>query len=323
MKEFWYKGAPQLIGKTSKSIIHPFVFKKYRGLAINPYQGCAHRCAYCYATYHWSPEFYDKIYAKINAPEILDKQLATWKSDTIGPVMVGSATDAYQPAEVRYGLARRCIKVLQKHNVPYYVFTKSVVILRDLTLHADYRDKCAIIWSITTANERLRRIIEPGTPPTSRLFETMNQFSNKGLICGVNIDPIIPLVTDSAEELRSVAKACAAAGVRHVFGSVLRIRSDIWKRMMIVLEYLGPANWRERYGSIYNLTGDITSAYGNANPEYDQMIRHRLHEQLRFLGLKPSFPNRIVRREIKRARLGQSSLQDYDLKPAAPPLIAS
>src|SRR5215467_5981037 len=109
--DLWYtKNSPTFESKISKSIIHSFMVKGYNGLTINPYQGCGHRCGYCYATYDWSPEFYDKVYAKSNAPEILDKQLATWKSDTIGPVMVGSATDAYQPAEVRYSLTRRCIR---------------------------------------------------------------------------------------------------------------------------------------------------------------------------------------------------------------------
>src|SRR5262249_49863752 len=119
MRQVWYQGAPQLIEKSSKSLIHSFTFANYSGLAINPYQGCAHRCAYCYATYEWSSEFYDKIYAKSNAAEVLDEQLALWKDEFIGPVMVGSATDAYQAAELKYGLTRKCVEVLQKHDVPY------------------------------------------------------------------------------------------------------------------------------------------------------------------------------------------------------------
>src|ERR1044072_4101442 len=133
MSNLWHNGkAPIFEQKESKSIIHPFAVKNYNGLAINPYQGCGHRCAYCYATYEWSPAFYDKVYAKSNASQVLDKQLAAWKATTIDPVMVSSATDAYQPAELRFELTRKCVKVLQKYNVPYYVFTKSVIIERDL-----------------------------------------------------------------------------------------------------------------------------------------------------------------------------------------------
>ena len=118
----WYsKVAPQLENKKSKSLIHAFVVKGHKGLTINPYQGCQHRCGYCYATYQWSPEFYDKVYAKSNAAEVLEDQLKSWKSENIDPVMISSATDAYQPIELKYGLTRKCIQVLQKYGIPYYV----------------------------------------------------------------------------------------------------------------------------------------------------------------------------------------------------------
>ena len=117
----WYSNrAPKLETKNSKSLIHSFIVKEHKGLTINPYQGCQHRCGYCYATYEWSPDFYDKVYAKSNAPEILERQLKSSKFKDIQPVMVSSATDPYQPAEIRYGLTRKCIQVLQKYKVPYY-----------------------------------------------------------------------------------------------------------------------------------------------------------------------------------------------------------
>ncbi|MGA7368237.1 MAG: hypothetical protein WBX01_03845 [Nitrososphaeraceae archaeon] len=142
----WYSNvAPKLETKSSKSLIHSFIVKKHRGLTINPYQGCQHRCGYCYATYEWSPDFYDKIYAKSNAHEILERQLKSFNFESIEPVMISSATDPYQPAELKYGLTRRCIQVLQKYKAPYYVFTKSTNILRDLDLHKGYRDNCFLV----------------------------------------------------------------------------------------------------------------------------------------------------------------------------------
>ena len=115
----WYqKKAPELSTINSKSLLHAFTVRGHKGLTINPYQGCQHRCAYCYATYEWSPNFYDKIYAKRNAPEVLAKQLKSLKLDSVLPVMVSSATDAYQPAEIRYNLTRRCIELLQKYQIP-------------------------------------------------------------------------------------------------------------------------------------------------------------------------------------------------------------
>jgi DNA repair photolyase len=224
----WYsKEPPELQTKNSKSLIHPFIVKEHRGLTINPYQGCHHRCGYCYATYEWSPEFYDKIYSKSNAPEILEYQLRTWKRETIEPVMVSSATDPYQPAELKFELTRKCVKVLQKYNVPYYVFTKSSIISRDLELHKQYKDNCFIIWSITTSDEKIRRVVEPGTTPTFAMFAVIKKFSDAGIRCGVNIDPIMPLITDSVSNLESLLNNCLRTGVSYVLGAILRLRADI------------------------------------------------------------------------------------------------
>jgi len=236
----WYnKDAPPLfITKKSKTILHPFTVGKHQGHTLNVYQGCQHRCGYCYATYEWSPEFYDKVYAKNNAPQLLENEIRNWKSGDIQPVMISSATDAYQPAELKFELTRKCIKILQKYDIPYYLFTKSTLIARDLDLHEGYRDKCFIVWSITTANEKLRRILEPGTPPALSMFKVMEKFTNKQIRCAVNIDPIIPLVTDSDENIDAIISLCKANRIKNVFGAILRIRYDIWDRLKVAFALL-------------------------------------------------------------------------------------
>jgi DNA repair photolyase len=291
MTQLWYSASPRLESKKSKSLIHPFVFKNYRGLTVNPYQGCQHRCAYCYATYEWSPEFYDRIYAKSNAAEVLDIQLAKWKGETIGPVMVSSATDCYQPAELRFELTRKCVKVLQKYGVPYYVFTKSALIERDLELHKSYKDSCLIIWSITTCNEKHRRVIEPGTPPSSKLFATIRKFSDEGIRCAVNVDPIIPLVTDSEHEIGTVVESCKYARLKYVFGSVLRLRADIWDRMKLVLQLLEIPDGGAKYKEIYDFEEPIGSNYVSAGKEYSDAVLLRLRRRASDSGMAASFPH--------------------------------
>lgn len=310
MTGLWYSGAATLEEKKSKSILHPFVVKSYNGLAINPYQGCGHRCAYCYATYEWSPEFYDRIYAKGNAPEVLDEQLAAWKSDTIDPVMVASATDAYQPAELRYGLTRKCVQVLQKYNVPYYVFTKSTIIERDLELHKQYGHNCFIVWSITTCNEKLRRAIEPGTPPASRIFEAIKKFTDAGVCCGVNVDPIMPLMTDTDEELDAVVKSCKRAGLQHVFGAMLRLRLDIWERMKLVLRLLEVPGGIEKYRQIYNFEEPLDDKYITANMKYAERVIRGLRGRIESCGMSCDFPKYMGPRQIDRLHLGQTTLHN-------------
>jgi len=312
MRGLWHSGSGAVLEeKKSRSIIRPFVVKGYNGLTINPYQGCSHRCAYCYATYEWSPEFYDKIYAKSNAPEVLEKELAAWKSDKVIPVMISSATDAYQPAELRFQLTRRCVQVLQKYNVPYYVFTKSVMIERDFELHRQYRHNCFVVWSVTTCDEKIRRIVEPGTPPASRIFKVIKKFAEGGLCCGVNIDPIIPFVTDNEQDLDGLVRACRNSGVRHVFGAPLRLRTDIWQRMKLVLQLLEVPDGIKRYKEIYGFEEPLGSSYVTADRTYVNRIIGMLESMIRSNGMISDFPDSLGPRKIDRSSLGQTTLQSF------------
>lgn len=314
MRGLWHSGRGAVLEeKRSKSIIHPFVIKNYNGLTINPYQGCSHRCAYCYATYKWSPEFYDKIYAKSNAPQVLEKELAAWnKSDTIVPVMVSSATDPYQPAELRFQLTRRCIQILQKYNVPYYVFTKSTLMERDLELHRQYRHNCFLVWSVTTCQENTRRLIEPGTAPSNKIFNTIKKCAEAGLCCGVNIDPIIPLVTDTDCEMNELIKACKEAGVRHAFGAPLRLRADIWERMKVVLRFLEIPDGIERYKEeIYGFEEPLESSYVTAKSSYVSNIISKLESMIQNNGIRCDFPDYLGPQKIDKSSLGQTTLQRF------------
>jgi len=289
-----YNKVPDFETKSSKSIIHPFIVKGHKGLTINPYQGCQHRCGYCYATYEWSPEFYDKIYAKSNAAEVLENQLKSWKSETIEPVMVSSATDPYQPAEIRYGLTRKCIEVLQEYNVPYYVFTKSTIISRDLFLHERYKDNCFFVWSITTCNEKIRRIIEPGTPPAYHMFSVIRKFTDAGIKCGVNIDPILPLITDSSDNIESIIDSSRKANVKYISAAILRLRRDIWERMKTILKLLDIKNGIKEYNRIFQFTDPINSGRNiTASYSYANLILGKIRKAVLKSDMNFEFPRLI------------------------------
>jgi len=281
--------APEFKLKESKMILHPFTVKDYEGLTINPYQGCQHRCGYCYATYEWSPEFYDSVYAKSNSPQILEKQLRLWKlKRQIHPVMISSATDAYQAAELKFGLTRKCIEVLQKYNFPYYIFTKSTIIKRDLELHERYKDNCIIVWSITTSDEIIRRCIEPGTPPASTMFEVISKFTDFGIRCCINIDPILPLITDSSDNIESIINNSRKANVKYISGAILRLRRDIWERMKTILKLLDIKNGIKEYNKIFQFiepikTGrNIAASYSYTNMILEKMGKLVLENDMNF-----------------------------------------
>lgn len=295
MNRWYLKPSPVLETRNSKSIIHTFKVKGHVGLTINPYQGCQHRCGYCYATYEWSPEFYDKIYAKSNAAEVLETQLKSGKYETHKPVMISSATDAYQPAEIKYGITRRCIEVLQKRKVPYYVFTKSTLIERDLALHKRYRGDCFLVWSITTTDERIRRLIEPGTPPAFSIFKVIKKFVGAGVCCAVNIDPILPLITDSPRCIDEIVNACYDAGVKYVLGAFLRLRQDIWERMKTILKLLNVENGSDVYKNIIYRFNDPLKPWFNvsANESYQTEVLQNLKEKVLLKGMVFDFPDLI------------------------------
>jgi DNA repair photolyase len=289
----WYSNfAPKLETKSSKSLIHSFFVKEHKGLTINPYQGCQHRCGYCYATYEWSPDFYDKVYAKSNAHEILDRQLKSSKFKDIEPVMISSATDPYQPAEIKYGLTRKCIQVLQRYKAPYYVFTKSTNILRDLDLHRNYRDNCFLVWSITTCDEKIRRLIEPGTPPSDAIFGTIRKFIDAEVSCVVNIDPILPLITDSETQLDKILDECCESGVKHVSAAVLRLRADIWERMKMVIRLLDIHEGIHKYQkNIFRFLEPIRAGVNiGASKSYENRILDMLKYRIQRKDMLPEFP---------------------------------
>jgi DNA repair photolyase len=315
MDKWYHKTAPSLEAKNSKSLIHTFKVKGHNGLTINPYQGCQHRCGYCYATYEWSPDFYDKIYAKSNAPEVLEGQLKSWKNEAIEPVMISSATDAYQPAEIKYSLTKRCIEVLQKYNVPYYVFTKSTIIERDLQLHKRYKNDCFLVWSITTCDDKIRRLIEPGTPPTDSMFKVIKKFADAGVSCGVNIDPILPYITDSKSCIQEIIDNCDNAGARHVFGALLRLRYDIWERMKIILKLLDIENGIDEYRKvIYQFREPLKPWFSvSASKNYETKVIQNLKEKVLQKGMIYDFPGLIGRRRLNKKNNGghQVMLMNY------------
>jgi DNA repair photolyase len=235
--------------------------------------------------------------------------------------MVASATDAYQPAELKYGLTRRCIQVLQKYGVPYYVFTKSAIIDRDLDLHKRYSYNCFVVWSITTANERVRRIVEPGTPSIQRTFAVIKRFADAGIPCGVNIDPILPLVTDTDEEIDLLLALCGKAGVKHIFGEVLRLRNDIWDRIKLTIKLLGINRGEEQYREIYKIVEPLSAkSYISCNSEYAKKLYGILYEKVRSAGMHFGFPDHIRPQQINRASssTGQTTILSFTLPPSEP-----
>ncbi|HZZ04329.1 PA0069 family radical SAM protein [Paraburkholderia sp.] len=202
-------------------------------VSLNPYRGCEHGCIYCFArpTHSYlglSPglDFESRIYAKINAPELLERELSK-KSYVPEPIALGVNTDAWQPAERDLRLTRRVIEVLSERGHPFAAITKSSLIERDLDLLAPMaaRGQFMAAITITTLDADIARTLEPRAATPSRRLRTIRTLSEAGIPVGVSIAPVIPFVTEP--DMERVLEACAEAGACNASYIVLRLPWEV------------------------------------------------------------------------------------------------
>jgi DNA repair photolyase len=202
-------------------------------LSINPYRGCEHGCIYCFARpthsyLNMSPglDFETRIIAKVNAAERLRAALASSAYSPL-PLNIGSATDAYQPAERRLRITRSVIEVLAECRHPFSVITKSSGIERDLDLLAPLAEQrlVAVYVSVTTLDPALARILEPRAASPARRLKTIQRLAETGIPVGVSVSPIIPFINEP--ELERVIEAAVQAGARSAFSIVLRLPWEV------------------------------------------------------------------------------------------------
>jgi DNA repair photolyase len=207
---------------------------------INPYRGCTHSCHYCFArAFHAyldlgvGEDFSSKIVVKTNVVEVLRRELSSprWTGEHIA---MGTATDPYQHCEGRYKLTRGIIEVLADFENPLSMLSKSTMILRDLDVYKRLSTVAplTISMSVGTLDERVRRVVEPGTPPGRRRLEILARFADEGIRTGVLVAPILPGLTDDDEHLEEVVAACAEAGVDYASPIVLHVRTSIREHFM-------------------------------------------------------------------------------------------
>jgi len=183
----------------AKSILSKSQIQDY---ALNPYVGCSHSCRYCYAAFmrrftghkeKWG-EFVD---IKVNASELLAREI---KRKRMGRVWVSGVCDPYQASEKRYRLTARCLEILLEHQWPVTIQTKSSLVLRDIEILEKFKD-IEVGFSITTADEKIRQIFEPGASPIKERIRALDVLHSKGVPIFVMIAPILPRVGGLIEQL--------------------------------------------------------------------------------------------------------------------------
>ncbi|RTL37925.1 MAG: PA0069 family radical SAM protein [Burkholderiales bacterium] len=201
--------------------------------SINPYRGCEHGCIYCFArpTHSYlnlSPglDFETRLIAKVNAAERLRETLASPRYEPRSLVL-GTATDAYQPIERHLGITRRVVEVLAETRHPFSVVTKSSGIERELDLIAPMAAQglVSVYLSVTTLDNELSRILEPRAAAPARRLRTIRALAEAGVPVGVSVSPIIPFINEP--ELERILEAAADAGATSAFSIPVRLPWEV------------------------------------------------------------------------------------------------
>ncbi len=254
--------------------------------SINPYRGCEHGCAYCFARpshayLGLSPglDFETRLFYKPDAPELLREELSARRYQP-APIALGINTDAYQPVERKLGLTRRILEVLHECRHPVSIVTKSALIERDLDLLADMAANglVQIAFSITTLKPQLARNLEPRAAAPARRLQSVAALAGAGIPVSVLVAPLIPMLND--EELEAVMRAARDAGAIDAGYVLLRLPLELKELFEEWLNTHEPLKAERVMNRIYETRGGkaYDSAFGvrmSGTGDYANVLKQR------------------------------------------------
>lgn len=260
---------------------------------LNIYRGCEHGCKYCYAIYSHeylgSQNYYEDIFIKTNIIEKLGKKLSNpeWQREIVN---IGGVTDSYQPAEKYYKLMPEILKLFIRFKNPAIISTKSDLILRDFNL-IDELSRLTYIniaATVTTADEELRKLIEPGSVNSMRRFEMLKKFRKTNASIGLHVMPIIPYLTDNDNNINSIFYWAKDSDVHYVLTGTLYLRGKTRKLFFefikkefpyLYLDFInlyktGGAN-KEYKNSLYEMVNTLRDKY-SLSGSYSKIMKEKL-----------------------------------------------
>ena len=188
---------------------------------MNPYGGCTHGCVYCYASFMCRFSGHEEVWGKyldvkVNFPSILARQLERSKTTPPGRVLLGTVTDAYQPAESIYRITRSSLETLAGHpRMEVHVLTKSALVRRDIPVLSKLKG-CEVGFTITTLDEGIARIMEPGASSPRLRIEAAEELTKEGIPVWVFVAPLLPGLTDREDSVLELLAALRKKGISHV-----------------------------------------------------------------------------------------------------------
>ncbi len=196
--------------------------------SLNPYRGCEHRCAYCYAPNVLKinrEKWGDFVDVKVNIPHILSKELKMRKPGVVG---ISTVTDPYQSVEKKFKITRYCLEQLLKHDFPINIQTKSSMVIRDIDLISKFSN-AEVMVSIATLNDNERKLLEPYSSSIKKRLDILRKYYNAGVRVSVFFGPIYPTIKN--EEITDIFKVFKDCGVSEIMIDNFHFRTGVMENI--------------------------------------------------------------------------------------------
>jgi DNA repair photolyase len=242
--------------------------------AINPFTGCEHGCVYCYSDFmrrfrRHREEWGQFVDVKVNAPRVLRRQLPRAK---LGLISLSTVTDPYQPLESRYELTRACLRELIHHPFPVSILTKSALVLRDLDLLSKLGE-VDVGLTITTLDEKLRKVFEPRAPSISDRLHALRELSKAGVRTWVFFSPALPLFSDEPGTIGEMLTIFRECGAQSVLVDRMNLYPMVWRKLRAVFA----RNFPEKISHLERVKGNSEA--------YSSHLRANVHREAARSGI--------------------------------------
>ena len=222
---------------------------------MNLYRGCQHQCIYCDSRSDcYQIEDFSDVLVKVNAIELLEKELS--RKRVKGTIGFGAMNDCYMPLEANRKLTQGALEVIARRLFPVHILTKSDLVVRDVDVLKQINQVyAAVSFSITTADDRLGKLVEPGAALVSDRFAAMRTLAQHGILTGVTLMPVLPFLEDSQENIAAIIRLASENGASYIlaaFGVTMRDRQRAYFYEKLDQFFPGVrAKYETRFGERY------------------------------------------------------------------------
>ncbi len=250
---------------------------------MNLYRGCQHQCIYCDSrSACYQIENFSDILVKANAIQLLRQELS--RKRVKGTIGTGAMNDPYMPIEAQRELTRQALQVIAEHRFPVHIITKSDLVLRDLDILCEINQVyAAVSITITTADDRLGKKIEPGAPLVSERFTALRSLAKNGITTGVTMMPVLPFLEDDLDNIHQIVFRAHQAGAQYIipaFGMTLRDRQREYYFQKLDLLFPGlKGKYKRKFGFQYQVSANNS-----------KKLRHKFQEWCQELGIATRMP---------------------------------